>query len=237
MHASCCEGQGTRLFGSLPSFVFTTVPPAAPGAAFTAYVDLYSPATLTFAAPGGVAASLTIDTLWPQAAHVNLMLQLAAPLAAGALELAVRIPSWLAAPAAVSVNGAPFGAPGAPGSYVHVIGAWPAGASVVSLDLPLSWDAALYAGHSQLPPYKRYSYLLGPILMSLEGPWDAASDSLVMPTGLDPSSPAQWLLPAGDGSALHFTVKGTSGAGLIIAKPYFEVNEAGERFSNYPCFS
>ena len=29
MHASCCEGQGTRRFGSLPEFVFSIVGSAA----------------------------------------------------------------------------------------------------------------------------------------------------------------------------------------------------------------
>ena len=70
--------------------------------------------------------------------------------------------------------------------------------------------------------------------MSFEGPWDAASDSLVMPAGLDPLNPAAWLTSAGDGNALHFSVVGHP---EFAAKPYFEVQAGGEQFSNYPCFS
>ena len=229
MHASCCEGQGTRLFGSLPEFVFSVV-----GSASVVYVDLFTPAALTFTFVGAP-ATLAVDTQWPYAPHANLTLNL--PAATSSFDLAVRIPSWLAAPVALTLNGAPWSAVGVPGTYLHFgvpPGGWPAGASVVGLDLPLAWSAELYAGASQLPPYARWSYLLGPVLMSFEGPWDAPSDSLVMPAGLDPARPQDWLLPAGDGNALHFLVKGGAG---FSAKPYFEVQDAGERFSNYPCFA
>lgn len=70
--------------------------------------------------------------------------------------------------------------------------------------------------------------------MSFEGPWDSASDSLVMPAGLDGANPGAWLIPAGDGNALHFNV---SGHPDFTVKPYYEVQESGERFSNYPCFA
>jgi hypothetical protein len=234
MHASCCEGQGTRLFGSLPEFVFSVIGSAAGGNTDAVYVDLYTPATLSFSIVGSP-ASLTIDTAWPHGGtHVDLRLSL--PVATSALDIAVRIPAWLTAPASVSVNGAAWPTPGTPGTFLHLsgpAGGWPAGASVVSFDLPLAWDAALYTGHSQLPGYARWSYLLGPVLMSLEGPWDAASDSLVMPAGLDPSRPQDWLVAANDGNALHFNVSGAPG---FSAKPYYEVQEADERFSNYPCF-
>lgn len=93
--------------------------------------------------------------------------------------------------------------------------------------------SARYTGASQLPPYSRWSFLLGPILLSAEGPWDTPSDSLVMPAGLNPATPNTWLLPANDGNSLHFSV---AGAPAITMKPYFEVQAAGEQFSNYPCF-
>lgn len=61
----------------------------------------------------------------------------------------------------------------------------------------------------------------------------------VMPRGLDVTRPADWLLPASSsdkaGAApLHFVVAGSDGA--ITARPYFEVQEKGEIFTNYPCF-
>ena len=73
--------------------------------------------------------------------------------------------------------------------------------------------------------------LITPVAM--QGPWDAKTDALIMPVGLDPARPRSWLVPAGDGNALHFHVAGAAGYSM---KPYFEVQEAGELFSKYPCF-
>jgi len=70
--------------------------------------------------------------------------------------------------------------------------------------------------------------------MSFEGPWDSASDSLVMPKGLDPMNPSSWLVPAGNGNPLNFNV---SVDNRFTAKPYFDVQGEGERFTNYPSFS
>jgi len=234
MHASCCEGQGTRLFGSLPKFLYTLA--GAAGATNAVYVDVYATSTLAFGVAGGQ-ATLSVATQWPYDAGVSLTLTL--PAATSGLAVALRIPAWTAAPSVtVTVGGAPYPEAGAPGSYLHVAPAagWPAGATTISFSLPMAWAPAAYTGSSQLPPYARASFLLGPVLMSFEGPWDSASDSLVMPAGLDWRAPQSWLLSAGDGNALHFVVAGTNGEAKIIAKPYFEVQEAGERFTNYPCF-
>ena len=92
MHSSCCEGQGTRLFGSLAEYVYTlALAPAAASAASAApaaavsskplpawqriatpaasvasavYVDLYAASNVSFAVQGGT-ASLAQDTAWP----------------------------------------------------------------------------------------------------------------------------------------------------------------------------
>ena len=147
MHASCCEGQGSRLFGSLPKFIFSTVGTA--GNTATIYVDLYTAATLAFSIVGSP-ASLTIDTRWPYAARVNLVLDL--PVATSSLDLAVRIPAWLPGPVALSLDGAAWPTAGKPGSFAHITGpaaGWQAGTSVLSFDLAMAWDAALYAGSSR----------------------------------------------------------------------------------------
>ena len=235
MHASCCEGQGSRLFGSLPEFVYSLRGP--PAAATTVSVDLYAASALVFAyeGAGGVAANatLTTDTAWPYADAVAITLRL--PVAAPALTLALRMPGWLPASVAVSLNGTVWPTAGSPGSYLHVAppGGWPAGASTVTFSLTSTWTPARYTGFSQLPPYERAAFLRGPVLMAFEGPWDGASDSLVLPAGLDVDRPDDWLAPAGDGNALHFVV---AGGGGFTAKPYFEVDAAGERFSAFPCF-
>ena len=65
----------------------------------------------------------------------------------------------------------------------------------------------------------------------------------VMPPGLDINRPEDWLLPATTYShstkeshvrPLHFVVFGSEGN--ITARPYYEIQEKGQIFTNYPCF-
>ena len=239
MHASCCEGQGTRLFGSLPSFLFALVPGAgAPAPALTLSVDVYAESTLAFDVPascGGGRGALAVHTAWPAGADA-VTVALTLPAACADVALSLRMPAWLAGGCQrVAVNGAAWPACGAPGTYLAVApaGGWPAGLSTAAFALPMAVTGARYAGASQLPPFARYSYLLGPVLLAAQGPWNATADALVMPAGLDPARPQEWMVPAGDGSALHFNVSGAPG---YTFKPYWEVQGALELFSNYPAF-
>jgi hypothetical protein len=215
MHASCCEGQGTRLFGSLPEYLYTLL--GAP-VSTALYVDLYADSAITFAVAGG-AATLTQDTAWPYGSVVQLTLTLPV---AQEFDLALRVPSWVAAASVgVVVDGTPWPARGAPGTYLHLSKAWPAGASLVTFALPMAWQAVRYEGASQLPPFQRWGYLFGPVLMAVEGGWNASLGAMVMPqpggAPLDPAVPAAWLEPAGGANTLHFNVKGAPG---WMAKPY-----------------
>lgn len=233
MHASCCEGQGTRLFGSLPEFVFSLDTPMNPR---IVRVNLYTASSLTFSVQDNDAV-VNMSTLWPYESTVVLSLSL--PASAAHLVLALRSPEWLPYPLALVVNGATWPATAAPGSFIHItpVNGWLAGVNTVTLELQMGWSVVPYTGHSQLPPYQRAAFLYGPILMSFEGPWDTASDSLVMPTGISANSqPSTWLTSASDGNTLHFNVSTARGGAGYTVRPYFEVQEANARFSNYPCF-
>lgn len=235
MHASCCEGQGTRLFGSLPEYLYTTLPPITPGGGVRAlYVDLYTASNISFDIGGGATGVLVTDTAWPYAPNVTLTLTLPAPWVGG--DVALRIPAWVAATAvSVNLNGAAWPTHGTPGSYLHVAASWVVGQpNVLTLSLPMAFTASKYVGHTQLPPYSRWGYTYGPVLLAGSGPWNSTADALVMPAGVDPSCPSCWMTPAGDGNALHFTVAGAPGFSF---KPYWEVQDAGETFSTYPCFA
>jgi len=235
MHASCCEGQGTRLFGSLPEYIYTLRgAPGGGGAAAALYVDLFADSAIAFQAAGGE-ATLLQDTAWPYGTLVQLTLTLPA---AQEFDLALRVPAWVAAASVgVVVDGAPWPARGAPGTYLHLNKTWPAGASLVTFALPMGWQAVRYEGASQLPPFERWAYLYGPVLMAVQGGWNASLGAMVMPqpggAPLDPAAPGEWLLPAGGGNTLHFDVKGAPGWG---AKPYYEVQGAEEVFSCFPHF-
>jgi hypothetical protein len=251
MHASCCEGQGTRLYGSLPEYVYTLAggdgSAAAPASGL--YVDLYADSAIAFAAGQGgggggggggaapVAAVLTQDTAWPYGTGVALTLTLPAE---APLDLALRMPAWVAAASVpVAVNGTPWPQPGTPGSYLHLSRTWPAGNTSITLQLPMAFQAVRYSGSSQLPPYQRWAYLLGPVLLAVQGPWNSTLGALVMPqpggAPLDPAAPGAWLAPVGGAGSnpLHFAVAGAPG---WSAKPYFEVQAADEIFSVFPHF-
>jgi len=221
------------LFGSLPEFLFTYAYGAG-GAPLALYVDIYAQSNITLpypeaASPGVV--TLAVDTAWPYGAAVALTLTLPA---AGALDLALRVPAWLAAPSmAVTVNGVPAGA-GAPGSYLHLAGPWRAGANQIAFALPMALASARYEGASQLPPYERWSALYGPVLLAFVGPWNASVDGLtLLAPAVQPAQPAAWLQPAADGNALHFEAPSMPG---VASLPYFEVQEEGQLFTVYPCF-
>jgi DUF1680 family protein len=239
MHASCCEGQGTRLFGSIPEYVYTYAFGAGAAAPLAIFVDLFAASAIQLPYPAAGAAgvaTLAQDTAWPYGAAVALTLTL--PAGGGDLDLAVRVPAWLAAPSlAVTVDGAAWPAAGVPGSYLHIRRAWAGGATTVAFSLPMALSAARYAGHSQLPPYQRWSYLAGPILLAWQGSWNSSVDALVLPPAVGaPGDPAAWLAPV-SGSALHGTVPGAPG---VTVRPYFEIQGSPTPetfFSVYPCFS
>lgn len=222
---NCCEGQGARLYASAPEYLFTLAAPPAPEGV---RVDLYAPSELNFTTRGGVAVRLTVDTDFPRGGGVAITL---APAAAVALDLALRIPSWAAAAAVpVSVDGAPAGE-GAPGSYLRLSRTWGgARPAVITLTLPFALSSHAYTGLTQVPPFTRAAVSFGPVLLAAVGGYDAALGAVVLPPGLNPSSPADWLRPAGN---LTFNVSGSSSIAFV---PQSSVAD-GQLFSVFPLFS
>jgi hypothetical protein len=232
MHASCCEGQGTRLFGSLPEYLYTYATDAATGLVSSLYLDLYADSTISVPVSGGI-ATLTQSTQWPYGTSVSLKLNMPA---AGLLDLALRMPEWVAAPSVqVTVNGQAWSQAGAPASYLHIKQNWNAGANTISYELPMTFAAFNYTGYSQLPPYTRWGFKYGPVMLAAQGTWDSTVDALVMPqsANLDPSNPSAWMVPAGDGNSLHFSVTGAPG---VTFKPYFEIQTGEPNFDVFVCF-
>lgn len=221
------------VFGSLPSFLYTLEESPT---STTVRVDLYAQSSLTSIplpptlGGGGVQASLSVDTQWPYGTSVAINLTLASgPLPSGSLLLGFRMPHWLPGPVSVSVGGGGVVGVGQPGTYFFPPTP-PTTSTLYTFTLPMAFTAAPYTGATQIQPYKRFSFLLGPVLLAMQGPWDAPSDSLVLPAGVDPTVPAQWLVPSGDGNALHFNVTGAPG---YTMKPYWEVQEVGCGLSLY----
>ncbi len=113
MHASCCEGQGSRLFGSLPKFLYSLQGDNNDTRAV--YVDIYAASLLTIRVHGQT-ATLEVDTAWPYAAQVIVMLTLSS--ASSSLLLVLRMPAWLADSVPITVNGQVFPSTGVPGAFL-----------------------------------------------------------------------------------------------------------------------
>jgi len=227
---SCCEGQGTRWLGAIQEFLFS-VAPTTPTPAV--YVDMYAPASFITPVPGyaGAGVNVTVVTQWPFGTAVTVLV---APAGTGPLtmDLALRIPAWTTGNVAVTVDGVPWGSLGTPGSYLHVNREWLGGgtATPVSFSLPATFAAHPYTGFTQLPPYQRYAYTYGPLLLAAEGPsslWNATVDCLLI-DGVDPLQPVNWMRQVGP---LMWNVTTSSGAQVTFF-PYFQVQQ--ETFTAYP---
>lgn len=228
---TCCEGQGSRLYGSIPEYLYSI--PAAP--AQGVLVDIYAPSNFTFMTPTGIAVNLTLATTWPYGTGVVISLSAVAELPSQ-FSLQLRMPSWAAGSSIpVTVNGAP-GPAGVPGSYLYIPGPFPAGAAtVVAFDLPMTITAHPYTGSTQMPPYHRYAYTYGPVLLAATGgvsDWNNSLNTLHI-AGLNGSNPASWMAPAGDGNKLHFAVEGSPG---VLFQPNWEIQDNYANFSVYPIF-
>ena len=219
---TCCEGQGTRMYSSLHEFVFS-VPADAAAAPPALYVDLYAASAVALA--GGV--TVEVATRFPFDSAVAITVTCAA--GAADLDLAIRIPAWTAAPGGVqvTVGGAAWPALGAPGSYLHVSRQWAAGATAVAFALPMALQAHLYTGDTQRPPYARYAFTFGPILLAAVGAFNASVDAVAL-AGVDPTAPEGWLVAQGN---LSFSVAGNAAVSFV---PYGAIY--GETFSVYPVF-
>ena len=78
------------------------------------------------------------------------------------MELALRIPSWLATPTAtVLLNGAPHATP-RKGSFLKIKRLWHSGDSI-SLFLPMGFRATEYVGKNQIAGHRRVAYEYGPV--------------------------------------------------------------------------
>src|SRR5882757_5819189 len=115
---TCCEGQGTRLLGSLPEHIYSIAPDGL-------YVNLYEPSTVRWQ-QGSQAMALTVKTRFPYEAHVQGIVKTTTHTRAN---LRIRVPSWAAVEMKVLVNGKAVGT-GKPGSYIALDRQWSDGDSI-----------------------------------------------------------------------------------------------------------
>jgi len=209
---TCCEGQGTRLIGSLPEHIYSLAPDGL-------YVNLFEPSTIHWT-EGGASLRLKMVTRFPFDREVRLQFSAARPTQA---KIRVRVPSWATREMAVSVNGKPA-ATGKPGSYVALDRVWAEG-DIASFTLPTALVASRYTGVDQIPDYDRYTVSFGPILLAAVG---APEIRLRLKNVRHPEDLLKHLQPK-PGQPLHYLVENNPGVEFM---PYWQVDK--EPFNCFP---
>jgi DUF1680 family protein len=210
--STCCEGQGTRMMGALPEFIYSLADDGI-------YVDLFAPSSVSLKTENGD-FTLKMSTEFPYEHKVQLTVNVSDPVRAS---IRIRVPSWAARSMDIKVNGKKTTA-GKPGSYVTLSRLWKNNDEITFV-LPMSFHMTKYTGEEQDLIFDRYALEYGPILMAyvcLNG----KSDYIMLP--VSPARLIRSLKPV-EGKPLHFTVNDNAGYEYV---PYFEVQE--EAFSCYP---
>lgn len=209
---TCCEGQGTRLLGSLPEHIYSIAPDGL-------YVHLYEPSTIRWQ-QGGQPMELAIQTHFPYDTAVHCTVKAGTSSEAN---LRIRVPSWAGGAMKVSVNGKAV-AEGQPGTYLSLKRRWSSG-DIIDFALPAVIRVKSYRGEDQVAGKPRYSVEYGPILLAAIG---VPQTGLSIDGGQDAEHLASQLMPI-DNSPLHLMVRGNPGVRFM---PYWQVSE--EEFTCYP---
>jgi DUF1680 family protein len=209
---TCCEGQGTRLIGSLPEHIYSL-------ASDGLYVNLFEPSTIHWT-EGGASVRLKMMTRFPLEREVRLQFSTARPTQ---MKIRLRVPSWAARQMAVTVNGKPAGS-GQAGSYVAISRMWAEG-DIASFTLPAALVASRYMGVDQIPDHDRYTVSFGPILLAAVG---APEIRLRLANVRKPEDLLKHLQPR-PGQPLHYLVENNPGVEFM---PYWKVDR--EPFNCFP---
>jgi hypothetical protein len=208
---TCCEGQGTRLIGSIPEHIYSL-------AADGLYLNLFEPSSIRWEI-GGQAMAMAVATKFPFDRNVNATIKTAGSAPAN---LRIRVPSWSVAPMKISVNGKAAGE-GRPGTYFPLARNWSNG-DTIEFTLPAGVQVKRYSGADQVEGKSRYSFQYGPILLAAVGP----EKRNISPGGASPDQLAELLEPIA-GLPLNFSVRGNPGVKFV---PYWQIGE--EEFTCYP---
>ena len=211
---SCCEGQGTRLYGSLPEYVYSI-------AADGLYVNLFEPSTIQWK-HSEKPVSLKMTTAFPFEPQVTLQLTTDAPLPA---TIHVRIPSWAAADMPLNVNSQQM-AVGRPGTYQAIERTWLNG-DKITFTLPMDFCVTRYTGADQIAGHERYALEYGPILLAVVGPLGKNSTATIQHS---PDNVKTWLKPKPE-KPLCFAVDGQPEYTYI---PYWQITD--QTFCTHPIF-
>ena len=208
---TCCEGQGTRLIGSLPEHIYSI-------ASDGLYVNLFEPSTIQWTVDGEP-LRLRMATRFPFDPEVHLQISAARPTQA---KIRVRVPSWSWG-LTLYVNGM-RGDTGEPGSYLTLDRTWSEG-DTIRFRLAAGLKVVQYTGVDQIPNNARYAVSFGPILLAAVG---APEIRLRIENLKQPQDLENYLQPK-PGQPLHYLVVNNPG---IEFMPYWQVDK--EPFNCFP---
>ena len=216
---SCCEGQGTRLLGSIPEHLYSVVPAGShPGL----YVNMFAPSTIRWSQHDNrpdQELKLAMKTTFPYDSSVELSFELSAPRHS---VIRLRTPSWAIAEMPIYVNGT-LAVTGKPGSYVVLDRTWKSG-DTVSFTLPAGFRLTRYTGLDQIEGHERYALEYGAILLAIVG----TDDARLWTSGASAESFTSQL-KAVTGQPLHFAIDGNPDHHYV---PYYSIKE--EMFTCFP---
>ena len=241
---TCCEGQGTRQFGSLPEYIYSQ-------AADGLYVNLYVNSTVIHR-QADRSFKLTMASEFPFNPDISIRLQMSRPMPC---HLRIRVPQWAAVKVPISINGK-IAALGVPGTYQSLDRTWSDG-DRITFTLPMAPRLSLYTGVDQTPLGLRYALEYGPILLAVVstnlaadvGQPAAPATSTQRLEALNIPLPRAWahdevawpvILPitadeitqrlrSVSGKPLHFTIDGVPQYTYV---PYFQIDQ--ELFTCFP---
>lgn len=210
---TCCEGQGTRLFGSLPEYIYSIAPDGL-------YVDLFAPSDISWQ-QGKSTLKLTTKTKFPMENAVSMRFSLAAPTKS---KIRVRVPGWATGPMGISVNGKVV-ATGKPGTYAALERTWKEG-DTITFSLPASLRLTQYEGAEENERQPRYALQYGPVLMAAVSTGADRPEARFAFTADDLKNRLQ----PQDGKPLHFSIAGNADYEFV---PYWEV-AMNQTFTCFP---
>lgn len=212
---SCCEGQGTRLYGSLPEYVYSI-------ASDGIYVDLFAGSTITWR-QAGKTLRMHMVSHFPFDTRVTLHLSVNQPTRS---RIRVRVPAWAASQMPITVNGVRT-VIGKPGTYALLDRVWRNG-DMVRFTLPAKMRLTRYHGAEEVAGQDRYALEYGPVLMAVVGPMDEQKGATFTDT---PGRFLQRLSPKA-GEPLHFSISGDPDHEYL---PYWQVTD--QVFTCFPVIS
>jgi DUF1680 family protein len=209
---TCCEGQGTRMLGSLPEHIYSIAPDGV-------YVNLFEPSTLEWQ-PAGTPAKWKMTTQFPFKPEVSLQVSAVESVPA---KIRIRVPAWAAKDMPIYVNGS-LAATGKRGTYAVIERTW-SDKDAITFTLPIAFRLIRYTGADQTADAPRYGLEYGPILMAVIG-WP---DTVLQVKGGKYPEELLGQITARPDASLHFQVEHNPDVELM---PYWKVDH--ETFTCLP---